>query len=248
MITVNCPTCAAAYRLDAAKLGSQGRKLKCAKCATVWVAMAPVEPPPLSVELTQMPAVEPSFATAPEPEVVSVPLRFRPEGALGEVSFEDMAHLPTGARGWLRGENLWLVVGLFVFLAGILAAGGVYVNLMGNPLATWGQSMSPSRVIAPTAAAPVGVTLHHVEGYVDDVSGVAVLGVQGQLTNITAAAVSVPPLRLEIVGMDGAVRDAAPVLQDDPSATLPPQGTLPWVVSLTSPALTTAKGWRVVFR
>ena len=41
MITVRCPACDATYQLDDAKLAAGGRKLKCARCKTVWVADAP---------------------------------------------------------------------------------------------------------------------------------------------------------------------------------------------------------------
>lgn len=40
MVNVRCPNCQATYQLDPAKLADGGRKLKCAKCGTVWVARA----------------------------------------------------------------------------------------------------------------------------------------------------------------------------------------------------------------
>ena len=43
---VSCPECAARFEVDPAALGPTGRKLRCGKCAHVWMQPAPALPPP----------------------------------------------------------------------------------------------------------------------------------------------------------------------------------------------------------
>ena len=90
MFTVNCPACDAQYQLDEAKVGPAGRKLKCAKCGHLWVAMKPVvevaagavaeQAPEVQAREGQaekraedvLPAVEKVEEQAPEPAAVDL--------------------------------------------------------------------------------------------------------------------------------------------------------------------------------
>lgn len=62
MFTVSCPNCSATYQLDETKLGPQGRKLKCARCGHIWVAMPPAadEPPVSAVSSPASPEGQPA--------------------------------------------------------------------------------------------------------------------------------------------------------------------------------------------
>ena len=43
---VSCPECAARFEVGPTALGPAGRKLRCGKCAHVWMQPAPALPPP----------------------------------------------------------------------------------------------------------------------------------------------------------------------------------------------------------
>ena len=42
---VSCPECAARFEVDPPALGPTGRKVRCGKCAHVWMQPAPAPPP-----------------------------------------------------------------------------------------------------------------------------------------------------------------------------------------------------------
>ncbi len=67
MLTILCPSCSAAYQIKPEKIGPQGRKLKCAKCGHVWVAMVSVaaEPEAASVDVPEAGGPGPALAAAP---------------------------------------------------------------------------------------------------------------------------------------------------------------------------------------
>ncbi|SIR14601.1 zinc-ribbon domain-containing protein [Bosea sp. TND4EK4] len=69
-----CPSCASQYELDAAKLGPEGRKVRCARCQTQWHVDASAEMPPVpSAEETQaLLAEELERAAAIDAEVTAV--------------------------------------------------------------------------------------------------------------------------------------------------------------------------------
>ncbi|WP_353181796.1 zinc-ribbon domain-containing protein [Bosea sp. (in: a-proteobacteria)] len=69
-----CPSCASQYELDAAKLGPDGRKVRCAQCRTLWhVDPASEMPPAPSPEETQaLLAEELERAAAIEAEITAV--------------------------------------------------------------------------------------------------------------------------------------------------------------------------------
>jgi len=63
-----CPKCSARYRVDADRVGVDGAKLRCTKCAAVFLVRGPkpreVAPEPPRVEETAMPGPDPAEAVA----------------------------------------------------------------------------------------------------------------------------------------------------------------------------------------
>lgn len=49
---ISCPSCQASFRVDAARLGPAGKKVRCSKCGNVWRAMPdrPAEPESAAME------------------------------------------------------------------------------------------------------------------------------------------------------------------------------------------------------
>lgn len=79
---ITCPTCSARYVVDPVKIGSEGRTVKCAKCAHAWAQPAPT-PEELAESVAGQPA--PSVASAPSEDVAENPAaETTPENAAEE--------------------------------------------------------------------------------------------------------------------------------------------------------------------
>ncbi len=68
-----CPSCASQYELDAAKLGPEGRKVRCANCKTSWhVEPAAFPEPPSEAETQALLAEELERAAAIDAEITAL--------------------------------------------------------------------------------------------------------------------------------------------------------------------------------
>lgn len=275
MTTVRCPTCDAKYNVDPAKLGDGGRKLKCAKCQTVWLATVEFVEEAVPVEVPVVVA-----ADVPE-EPKPVEERDEPEGD-GEAEASpdgDAAFAPdsddmlvqrnpglesvVSVGGWrqlLRGENVWRTAAVGFLVLGLLTGSFVLWNkvLRGgaheavevkeeHPVAAHEEGPKVA-MLADVVKPPEGIVLHRVRGEVSEVegnNGGMALTVRGLLANNTSQTITVPPLRLELLGKDGNVADMWPV--SGVAARMEGGTEEAWTVSLTAPDMTTIAGWRVVF-
>ncbi len=264
MITVRCPACDAAYNLDDAKLAAGGRKLKCARCKTVWIAEAPpapaeaasaVEPAP---EVAAPPAPEPVEAPAvapvadagsealPEPEPLPEALEDYPR----EYAVDEVVQIG-GWRQWIRGGNAWRSGALGLVLLGLLTGGGVVALKLipesaEEPVAETVAVAEPltSKIVQP----PEGLVLHNVRDDVAPVEGEqggVALTVRGLLANTTSKTLVVPPMHLELLGDDGRVADTWAV--SGVSGDMEGGAEQAWTVSLSAPDMTRIRGWRLVF-
>jgi predicted Zn finger-like uncharacterized protein len=62
-VTLACPNCAAAYAVPRAKLGANGRTLKCAQCGTRWHAVVPTEEVPTITPAATLAAADVDWET-----------------------------------------------------------------------------------------------------------------------------------------------------------------------------------------
>jgi predicted Zn finger-like uncharacterized protein len=204
-----CPACASQYELDAAKLGPDGRKVRCAACKTLWhVEATPDLPEPpsaeemqamLSEELAQArpdtPEPEPQPEPQPEPlldppPAQTAPASPPPRGRRGKARNRKTRARPTRER--LRGA----AVPLAICAAGILVLG----------LATWQRDLTVRA--APQLAGVFeglglsvntrGLALSSVEsGLVDDGQG-RFLVVEGDVTNIARGVTAMPAIEVRV--------------------------------------------------
>ena len=265
MITVSCPNCDATYQLDESKLADGGRKLKCAKCQTVWIAKRPEVEPVVSV-VEETPVVEEEVA--PVVEAVAEGDIASPEDAppteemiVQRTPGVDALVRVGGWRQYVRGGNIWRTGAMTFILLGVVAGGFVAYGKMtaqaperdGVDESSHGQVVSStmlaetkdtSQVVQP----PKGVVLHRVRGEATSVEGKnggVALTVRGLLSNTTSDSIVVPAMQLELLGDDGKVADLWPV--SGVSGTLQGGAEQAWTVSLTAPDMSAVKGWRVVF-
>lgn len=206
-----CPSCASQYELDAAKLGPDGRKVRCAACKTLWhvEAMADLPEPP-SAEETQAllneelaraslerPEPEPFEETPPveaAPPIEAAPPTPAPRKRGKTRNRKSVKKQPMGER--LRGAAIPLA---------ICGAGIMILSL-----AAWQRDLAVRAApqlagVFETLGLPVnirGLRLTAVEsGVVDDGQG-RFLIVEGDVTNIRRGVTPVP-------GIEVTVRDAA---------------------------------------
>src|SRR5687768_11390787 len=100
---LTCPSCSTRYVVNPASLGSDGKMVRCARCAHSWMQRPPVEPPPIPPEDLE-----------PPPQII----RPLPPGS----------NLPVArpARGRERSSRAALWVALALAVAGLGLGGALW--------------------------------------------------------------------------------------------------------------------------
>ena len=176
---LTCPTCAARYRVDPAKLGAQGRTVRCNACGHRWHARptdAPLRLDPIPSGLAPHP-VESPMAKSRLAESRAAP-------RLAESRWEP----PTRVRS--RWALAWFLV--IVLVAG--AAGAGYVE-RARVVEAWPPALRLYRLMGllqPPAGE--GLAVRNVTTRRSAVNGVELLTVQGKVVNLSDAPRAVPLL------------------------------------------------------
>lgn len=240
-----CPTCASQYELDAAKLGPEGRKVRCASCKNAWhVEPAASLPEPPSAEETQALLTEElERAAAIDAEITALAAETAEKTAAVEVATDAAASTPPAAARRRRGKaggRAPEALGLRGRGAALPAAAALAgLALLG--LVVWQRQAVVRAVpqlagVFEAAGLPVnvrGLTLTAIEsGLVDDGPN-RFLVVEGDVTNITRSKALVPLIEV-------AVRDATGVTlytwtTEPPRANLEPAELLRFRARLASP-------------
>lgn len=240
-----CPSCASRYELDGAKLGAEGRKVRCASCQTLWhVAPEPELPAVPSPEETQaLLNEELEQAAAIEAQVSAVADGMAESGRTTEGGEESPAPIPRKAVGrpgrkgpGTKGKGKSSPHRAVAVAAALSMVG---VGLLGVLVM---QRDSAAR-IAPQLAGvfeklglPVntrGLTLGAVEsGLVEDAAG-RFLIVEGDVTNIAKGNTRVPAI--EVAVQDGAGQTLYSWTTDPPRPELEPAELMRFRARLAAP-------------
>jgi len=206
-----CPACASRYELDGAKLGSDGRKVRCATCQTLWHVIPEPElsEVPTAAETQALLNEELAQAAAIEAQVSAL------TAERGDEAGEDLFDAPPPPRRGRRaarkpsrkaGSRASRPPGKVVAIAAMLSVAGL--ALFGVLLWQRDRAVRASPQLAVVFEAlgiPVnarGLQLSAVEsGLIDDAGG-RFLVVEGDVINITSGSAKVPPIEV-------AVKDAA---------------------------------------
>lgn len=231
-----CPSCASRYELDGAKLGPDGRKVRCASCQTMWhVAPEPDLPPPPTAEETQALLNEELERAASETQTAA---SAEPAEPASEPPARSKRHggrpgrKPAGKAK--KAPPRAVVVAATLSLAGCAMLG----------LLVW-QRDGAARVapqladVFETLGLPVnvrGLTLGAVEsGLVEDPLG-RFLVVEGDVTNIAKSSTPVPPI--EVAVKDAAGQTLYSWQTDPPRLELQPSELMRFRARLASPPAT----------
>lgn len=176
---IDCPGCGKSYHIVKAVLGTDGRRVACPRCNSIWFVTsdgvsikdaAPSEVPALAVDLDAgsdfVPAreeIKPMLATTKAP-------RRKPPLLVSGLAFIGISMALIGFRAH--------VVQIWPVSATAYAALGLPVNLR-------------------------GLALDHFHAVAMNDGPRTVLGVEGEITNLRRDAIKIPALRLTIRGKDG---------------------------------------------
>ncbi|MBP2303279.1 zinc-ribbon domain-containing protein [Azospirillum picis] len=174
---VTCPTCSTRYTLPDQSVGSDGRKVKCARCGHVWRQMPePAEPEPVMADAPTDMRPMPSMARA-KPAKASKPPRGKP------------------AKGTVAGFAL-----LGVLLAGTAAA--AYLA-RGQIVRGWpAAALLYETVGLPVEPPGAGLELRNIHSGQTLENGKAVLQLSGEVVNSTGDERELPPLYAVTIGAD----------------------------------------------
>ncbi|WP_186419153.1 zinc-ribbon domain-containing protein [Bosea sp. CS1GBMeth4] len=242
-----CPNCASRYEIAEAKIGTGGRKVRCASCQTTWQIEAP---PPGDILESDLAAAGPELPSAPSPEQTAAELEEELRRA-AEIDADISAlaaeragpaqpEAPPAAparrrRSWTDVGNP--VAGLPSAAAGLLVVAGFAALGLG----LW-QRERVVRVIPQFAdlyariGLPVnvrGLAFSAVESdLVQDPQG-RFLVVSGDVTNITRGVAKVPPITVTVRSEDGKVLYSWTT--EPPRPTLQPAELMHFRARLASP-------------
>lgn len=239
-----CPSCASQYELDAAKLGPEGRKVRCAGCKTSWHVEPDAFPePPSEAETQALLAEELERAAAIDAEITALAAE---AGAQEDISEEPPAvEAPPAAPKKRRGKAsakphktsgaLWRRGG-----AGLPAAAAL-AGLVLLGAVVW-QRQAAVRVapqlagLFETIGMPVnvrGLSLSSIEsGLVEDGQN-RFLVVEGDVTNITGSKTAVPLIEVAVKDAGGATLYTWTT--EPPRANLEPAELIRFRARLASP-------------
>ncbi|PTM40834.1 zinc-ribbon domain-containing protein [Bosea sp. 124] len=241
-----CPSCASRYELDGAKLGPEGRKVRCASCQTLWhVAPEPEIPDIPSAEETQALLNDELAQAAAIEAQVSALTAERGDEAEAEAEPEPVAPPVRSKRGLrpgtrkVRPNGKKVRAGAVAVAAALSLAG---VALLG--LLVWQRDRAVG--VAPQLASVFetlgfsvnvrGLRLSSVEsGLVEDIAG-RFLVVEGDVTNITKGNARVPPI--EVAVKDAAGQTLYSWKTDPPRSELEPSVLMRFRARLAAPPVT----------
>jgi predicted Zn finger-like uncharacterized protein len=193
---LKCPSCETRYALDPAKLGDDGRRVKCARCGHIWFATPPedaerVPPPP---EPPLEPAAEGASSTP-----------FGPAGLRADRSAPPPSRNLPAKRGPSipRSRALSAAAGLLILalLAGLVIG-------RDQVAAAWPATEGVYQALGLDVAVPggpvpgAGLALIDVIPELTESEGERVLWVRGAITNPSDTPRTVPPFRVTLLNAD----------------------------------------------
>lgn len=208
-----CPSCASQYELDAAKLGPEGRKVRCASCKTSWHVEPAVFPePPSEAETQALLAEELERAAAIDAEITALAAEASGQGGAAEPPAVEVPVAAVPKRRGKRPAKPSKVSGAFLLRGGTglpVAAALAGLSLLG--IVAW-QREAAVRA-APQLAGlfekvgmPVnvrGLSLSAIEsGLVEDGQN-RFLVVEGDVTNVTKSKTAVPLIEVAVKDAGG---------------------------------------------
>jgi predicted Zn finger-like uncharacterized protein len=208
---LTCPDCASRYVVDDARIGPNGRTVRCASCGVAWRAERETVEAPQPLDLSQTVAPEP-----PEDRPAPLPKRLRAE-----------AQEKLKSRQAVAAGVAWAALGAG-FVAVMLGA----VLFRVDVVRLWPQTAS-AYAFAKMPVNPTGLALETVQGQPNLIGGHAALSITGVERNVeTGVRLSMP---LRVVLYDKAGKRLISAVAAPPVRPIAPGDTRPFAVNFIDP-------------
>jgi predicted Zn finger-like uncharacterized protein len=215
---LTCPDCATRYFVDDAKLGAEGRTVRCSSCGTKWKAE-----PEAALELVS--TVE-EGAVAKSAEAAAAPKEEAKPEPLPKVFRARQVEKKTMRRAVLHGI-VW--AGMLAIVAALLGAAALFrVDVVRLVPRTAGAYAMVGLPVNPT-----GLVFEKITARPSLEAGHSALVVSGQVRNIEDREVTIPAIRIEVLDSHGEA--VAEHVTSAPEPHLKAGETRHFVVSLRDP-------------
>ncbi|MDW8369406.1 MAG: DUF3426 domain-containing protein [Geminicoccaceae bacterium] len=260
---VTCPSCGASFRLDPARLGPSGKRVRCSACGHRWLVAAPTAEPATTAEPAQAPPARPSAAepalvppsaaeppppSAPsEPDLAELTSRIRqivlaredqPAGEAGAeppplAAAPSLGTPPSGRGVAIAG---WLVLVLLLLtLAGLVVGRNEIASAFPATVGMYERLGLPVTV-------RLGLEIKNLASRRVRDQGLEIFVVEGEIHNLSGTERAVPPVRVALVDAERNELDWALFKADQ--ASLPAGGITRFEARIVDPP-TAAKTFRV---
>lgn len=237
---LTCPACATSYFVDDAKIGSEGRTVRCASCGERWLAKLPQEDG------------APAPVVSDEDRVESAATRRAQRQKEAQEAAQEVAQAATAAtddgpiifaaqtrsrkKPALKISPMVITAAMAAVLVASIAAA---VVMRVDVVQIWPQSASAFALVG-LAPNPTGLALEGIKADRILKDGQAALSVTGAIRNVSNSALIAPPLRITLT--DPAGKTLAVQIAKPDGVTIPVGAVRYFAVSIIDPPL-----WRATW-
>ncbi len=225
---LTCPACATSYFVDDAKIGSEGRTVRCASCGERWLAKLPKEQDAPAAVITDEQRAEGAAARRAQR------LKEAQEAAQAAAPAEDGPLLfasQTRSRKKAAPQiSPILITGVMSAL--LVASITAVIVMRADVVRMWPRSTSAYALVG-LAPNPTGLALEGIKADRILKDGHAALSVTGAIRNVSHSALIAPPLRITLT--DPAGKTLAVQIAKPDGVTIPVAAVRYFAVSIIDP-------------
>jgi predicted Zn finger-like uncharacterized protein len=230
---LTCPACATSYFVDDAKIGSEGRTVRCASCGERWLAKLPQEDgPPAPVVSDEQRAESAAARRAQRQKEAQEAAQEAAQAAMaasddGPIMFA--AQTRSRKKPALKISPIVVTAAMAAVLVASIAAA---VVMRVDMVRIWPQSASAFALVG-LAPNPTGLALEGIKADRILKDGHAALSVTGAIRNVSNSALIAPPLRITLT--DPAGKTLAVQIAKPDGVTIPVGAVRYFAVSIIDP-------------
>jgi predicted Zn finger-like uncharacterized protein len=225
---LTCPACATSYFVDDAKIGSEGRTVRCASCGERWLAKLPQEDgAPAPVVSDEQRAESAATRRAQRQKEAQEAAQASAPSDDGPMMFAAQARSRKKAAPQI---SPMVITG--VLAAVLVASIAATVVMRADVVRMWPQSASAYALVG-LAPNPTGLALEGIKADRILKDGHAALSVTGAIRNVSQSALIAPPLRITLT--DPAGKTVAVQIAKPDGVTLPVGAVRYFAVAIIDP-------------